>query len=120
MCDLFYDVPGTLIEADPPLLVIVRFSSTSRGSLLEFSHSITEFLSCYVRALPVPRVTTFLALLLEAIRKRCIGSTGAICAILAAFDVGEAKVPAMGCHELFQLKEMLLVVLPPLNQVKQE
>lgn len=63
-------------------------------------------------------MANFLALVLEAIRKRSIGSTDALCSILAAFDLGYgARVPAMGPDMLFQLKEMLMVVLPPLNQV---
>ena len=59
-----------------------------------------------------------MALVLEAIRNRSIGSTDALSSILAAFDLGYGtRVPAMGRDMLFQLKEMLLVVLPPLNQV---
>lgn len=79
---------------------------------------MTDFLREYVAALPAPRVTSFLALLLEAIRRRTVGSIGALCSFLAAFDHGGgARVPAMGRDLLYQLKETLLVVLPPLNQV---
>lgn len=59
----------------------------------------------------------FLTLLLKAIKERAIGSPGALCSILAAFDLGRTKVPAMGADTLLELKDMLLVVLPPLNQV---
>lgn len=62
-------------------------------------------------------MTIFLTLLLKAIKERAIGSPGALCAILAAFDLGRTKVPAMGAGTLLELKDMLLVVLPPLNQV---
>lgn len=73
-----------------------------------------------MRTLSVPRVANFLALVLTAIRKRSIGTTDALCSILAAFDIGYGtRVPAMGRDILFQLKEMLLVVLPPLNQVRE-
>lgn len=65
-------------------------------------------------------MANFLALVIEAIRKRSIGSTDALCSILAAFDLGDGtRVPAMGRDMLFQLKEMLLVVLPPLNEVRE-
>lgn len=100
-----------------PCLVLCCHSSTARGSVRDFSQSVTKFICCYMRTLSVPRVTNFMTLLLKAIRERSIGSTGALCAIFAAFDFGGTKVPAMGRDLLFQLKEMLLVVLPPLNQV---
>lgn len=93
-------------------------SSTTRASLRDFSRSVTEFLRIYVGALPVPRVTTFLTLILTAVSKRWIGSTGVLCAVLAAFDLGGTKMPAMGARVLFQIKEMLVTVLPPLNQVR--
>ncbi|CAN0175738.1 unnamed protein product, partial [Scytosiphon promiscuus] len=80
----------------PALDQVGWHSSTALGSLRDFSEAVTDFLRCYVRALPTPRVTIFLVLLLEAIRERTIGSIGGLCA----------------------LKEMLLVVLPPLNQAK--
>lgn len=78
---------------------------------------MTDFLHCYIQTLSVPRVTTFLALVLNAIRERSVGSIGALCAIFAAFDLDGVKVPAMGRDLLFQLKEMLLTIVPPLNQV---
>lgn len=92
-------------------------SSAGKATLHDFSESVTDFLRDYVAALPAPRVTSFLALLLEAIRRRTVGSIGALCSFLAAFDQGGARVPAMGRELLYQLKETLLVVLPPLNQV---
>ncbi|CAM9393468.1 unnamed protein product [Ectocarpus sp. 6 AP-2014] len=91
-------------------------SSAGKATLLDFSESVTDFLRVYVAALSAPRVTSFLALLLEAIRRRTVGSIGALCSFLAAFDQGGASVPAMGRELLYQLKETLLVVLPPLNQ----
>lgn len=105
----------------PPFsLACCRTSSVGKGSLHDFSQSVTDFLRCYVRTLSAPRVANFLALVLEAIRKRSIGSTDALCSILAAFDLGYGtRVPAMGRDMLFQLKEMLLVVLPPLNEVRE-
>lgn len=60
----------------------------------------------------------FLELLLRAIRERTIGSTGALFALLASLDLDGAKMPALGPHALFQLKEMLVAILPPLNQVR--
>lgn len=76
-----------------------------------------DFLRSYIQTLSIPRVTIFLTLLLKAIRERVIGSPGALCAILSAFDLGDAKLPAMGADALLELKDMLLAVLPPLNQV---
>lgn len=111
-----------------------KSSSSTRGDLDDFAGSVTDFLRLFVSTLSVARVTKFLALVLEAIRARSVGSIGALCAILAAFDVGAVgskgttttatttkvvqQVPAMGRDVLFQLKETLLVVLPPLNQVR--
>ncbi|CAM9835777.1 unnamed protein product [Ectocarpus sp. 13 AM-2016] len=91
-------------------------SSAGKATLLDFSESVTDFLRAYVAALPAPRVTSFLALLLEAIRQRTVGSIGALCSFLAAFDQEGGSVPAMGRELLYQLKETLLGVLPPLNQ----
>lgn len=105
-----------------------HLSSAARETLDELSGSVTSFLRCYVSTLSPPRVTALLSLVLESIRERSIGSVGALCAVLAAFDLGlgdgtgdagaaKPKVTAMGRDVLFQLKEMLLVVVPPLNQV---
>lgn len=113
--------PASNFPPPPPLLFhafLARTnSSAGKATLLDFSESVTDFLRAYVAALPAPRVASFLALLLEAIRRRTVGSIGALCSFLAAFDQGGASVRAMGRELLYQLKETLLVVLPPLNQV---
>lgn len=119
----------------PPRRRRRRPSPAARENLDELSGSVTSFLRRYMSTLSAPRVTALLSLLLESIREREIGSIGALCAVLAAFDldpgpdqpvvvgvvggIGGARprVAAMGRDVLFQLKEMLLVVVPTLNPV---
>lgn len=79
---------------------------------------MTDFLRCYLGSLSIARIANFLTLLLNGVKERKIGSSGALSAVLAAFDLGGKRVPAMGHDILFQLKDTLLVILPPLNQVR--
>ncbi|CBJ49268.1 expressed unknown protein [Ectocarpus siliculosus] len=118
LCSNLSPPPTSSADATDASPKATEFRSAGKATLLDFSESVTDFLRAYVAALPAPRVTSFLALLLEAIRRRAVGSIGALCSFLAAFDQGGASVPAMGRELLYQLKETLLVVLPPLNQAK--
>lgn len=102
------------IELSPSLCCL---TPTVRGDLHDFSQSVTNFLRCFLRTLPVVRIATLLALVLEAIRERKVGSVGALSSILAAFDLNGAKVPVMGHDILLQLNDTLLAVVPSLNQV---
>lgn len=109
--------PKQSFRSLPSISLAVCCSSTTRESLRNFSQSVTTFFRCYVQTMPVARVKNFLTLLMEAIRKRSIGTTGTLHAVLSAFGDTGTKVPAMGRDLLLQLKETLLVILPPLNQV---
>lgn len=78
---------------------------------------MTEFLRCYVEALSVTRVAALLTLVFKVVREGKIVSIGALSAVLAAFVLDSKRVAAMGPDILFQLKDTLAAVLPPLDQV---
>lgn len=78
---------------------------------------MTDFLRCYVESLSATRVAALLNLALKAIREGKIASTGALSAVLAAFVLDGKRVAAMGPDMLFQLKDTLAAVLPPLDEV---